>query len=117
MPYSKLGPFVNVTPGAVAPVGAVKLDAAAINHLEDGIAAAQALAEAGTGSGGAAPTYANLPGGTTITVLKAGGAWPARPTNRTDIVVQWKGADPSPSIITTGTGGMLDNVDVRLVTP
>lgn len=60
---------------------------------------------------------ADMPAGTTITVLKSGGVWPARPTTRTDIFVQWKGADPSPSIVTSGTGGMYDNVDSRLVTP
>lgn len=63
------------------------------------------------------PTYANLPAGTTITVMKNGSTWPSRPTDRDDIVVQWKGPDPSPAIITTGTGGMLNNVDIRLVTP
>lgn len=66
---------------------------------------------------GSSPSYANLPAGTTLTVLKMAGTWPARPTARTDIVVQWKGADPSPAIIASGTGGMLDNVDMRFVTP
>lgn len=69
------------------------------------------------GSGASSPTYANLPAGTTITVMKSGGVWPARPTSRTDIVVAWKGPDPSPSIITSGTAGMMDNVDYRMVTP
>lgn len=64
-----------------------------------------------------APTLANLPAGTTLTVLKSGSTWPARPTARTDIVVQWRGTDPSPSIVASGTGGMLDGVDVRFVTP
>lgn len=58
-----------------------------------------------------------LPAGSTITVQKSGSTWPARPTARTDITVQWKGADPSPAIVASGTGGMLDNVDVRFVTP
>jgi hypothetical protein len=66
---------------------------------------------------GAAPTYANLPAGSTLTVAKSGGTWPARPTSRSDIIVQWKGADPSPTIVSSGTGGMLDNVDIRFVTP
>ena len=68
-------------------------------------------------SAGSTPTYANLPAGTTLTVVKSGGTWPARPTSRTDIVVQWKGADPSPAIVPSGTGGMLDNVDIRFITP
>lgn len=65
---------------------------------------------------GGAVDYASLPAGTTLTVIKSG-TWPARPTSRSDIIVQWKGADPSPSIVSSGTGGMLDNVDIRLVTP
>lgn len=67
---------------------------------------------------GGAPTLANIPAGSTITVLKdATTGWPARPTSRTDVIVAWKGADPSPSIVSSGTGGMLNNVDYRLVTP
>lgn len=62
-------------------------------------------------------TIANLPAGSTLTVLKSGGVWPARPTSRSDIVVAWKGPDPTPAIVSSGTGGMLDNVDYRLVTP
>jgi hypothetical protein len=61
--------------------------------------------------------FDDLPAGTTLTVLKSGGTWPARPTSRSDIIVAWKGADPSPAIVTSGTGGMLDEVDYRLVTP
>ena len=60
--------------------------------------------------------YANLAPGSTITVTKSGGIWPSRPTARTDVVVIWKGPDPSPAIVSSGTGGMLDNVDMRFVT-
>ena len=70
-----------------------------------------------TAATGASPSYANLPAGTTLTVIKSGATWPTRPTARADIVVQWKGADPSPTIISSGIGGMLDNVDMRFVTP
>lgn len=56
------------------------------------------------------------PAGMTVTVAKSGSVWPARPTARTDIIVQWKGPDPSPAIVESGTGGMLDNVDIRLIT-
>jgi hypothetical protein len=73
--------------------------------------------------------------GTVQWVLKKNGVWPTswsgstpdytggtasagvRPTSDANTLVFWKGADPSPSIITAGTGGMLDGVDVRLVTP
>jgi hypothetical protein len=64
----------------------------------------------------AADAITALPAGATLTVIKSG-TWPARPTSRADIIVQWKGADPSPSIVSSGTAGMLDNVDIRLVTP
>lgn len=72
------------------------------------------LTIAATGGSGT-PTYDTLPAGTTITVLKNGTTWPARPTSRTDIIIAWKGADPSPAIVSSGTGGMLNNVDYRLV--
>lgn len=61
--------------------------------------------------------HGTLPAGTTLTVVKSAGVWPARPTSRNDIIVQWKGPDPSPNIVSSGTGGMLDNVDIRLITP
>lgn len=56
-----------------------------------------------------------MPAGTTLTVRKSGGTWPARPTSRTDITVIWVGADPSPSIVASGTTGMIDNVDERKI--
>lgn len=59
-------------------------------------------------------SYDQLPAGTTVTVVKMNDRWPARPTDRTDIVVQWKGPDPSPPIVSSGTDGMLANVDIRL---
>lgn len=68
-------------------------------------------------TGSATVDYSTLPAGTTLTVAKTGSTWPARPTNRNDIIVQWKGPDPSPTIVSSGTGGMLDNVDIRFVTP
>lgn len=83
--------------------GATPIMAANLNHMEDGIAAAQ--------------TADGLPAGTTLTVIKSGSTWPVRPTSRNDIIVAWKGADPSPPIVSSGTGGMLNNVDYRLVTP
>lgn len=47
----------------------------------------------------------------------AGGSASAgvRPTARADVMVIWKGADPSPNIVTTGTAGMLDGSDERHV--
>lgn len=59
---------------------------------------------------------AGLPAGSTLTVTYAG-SWPARPTSRADIVVIWKGPDPSPAIVSSGTGGMRDGIDVRFITP
>lgn len=72
---------------------------------------------------------ANFPPGTVVTVRKdpTTGFWPAsyatdgsavytggsasagvRPTSRGDIMVIWKGPDPSPAVVTSGTGGMRD---------
>ncbi|GEM_PF-4553627 len=68
-------------------------------------------------STGGAITLADIPAGSTITVAKSGTSWPARPTSRADVIVQWKGPDPSPAIVSSGTGGMLDNVDIRFITP
>lgn len=68
-------------------------------------------------------SIARLPAGSTVVVRKTGGIWPGgdadtgvRPTSRSDITVIWQGADPSPDIVASGTGGMLDNVDVRWIT-
>lgn len=63
------------------------------------------------------PTLANLPAGMTITIVKSGGVWPARYSSRSDLIFAWKGPDPSPPIVSSGTAGMLNNVDYRLVTP
>jgi hypothetical protein len=69
-------------------------------------------------SGTVSFSYADLPAGTTITVQKdPSTGWPARPTARADIFIAWKGPDPSPPIVASGTAGMLDGVDYRLVTP
>jgi hypothetical protein len=61
-------------------------------------------------------SVATLPAGATITVAKTS-TWPVRPTSRADITVMWKGPDPGPPIVTSGTGGMRDGIDIRLVTP
>lgn len=87
------------------------------NHVLTYDSATQLWKNAASQGGGSSPTYANLPAGTTLTVIKSGGTWPARPTSRADIIVQWKGPDPSPAIVSSGTGGMLDNVDMRFITP
>lgn len=54
-----------------------------------------------------AVTYADLPAGSTLTVYHNGTSWPARPTSRSDIIVQWFGPDTLPA-------GML-TTDVRYV--
>jgi hypothetical protein len=80
---------------------------------------------------------ANLPPGSTVVVTKdsATGFWPAsytadgspvytggannagvRPTVRADIVVQWKGPNPSPAIVSSGVNGMRTGIDTRLIT-
>lgn len=96
--------FVQRTDWVDSPSTATPIMAADMLRIEQGIVDAQAV------------TYANLPAGSTLTVLKdPTTGWPARPTARADIIVAWKGPDPSPAIVSSGTGGML-NGDYRLVT-
>lgn len=83
-------------------------------------AGTSSLALGTTGStakaGNYTPSIADLPAGSTLTVRKSGGTWPARPTTRTDIIVRWVGASPAPSIVAdTGTAGMY-SVDETSIT-
>jgi hypothetical protein len=85
---------------------------------------------------GYAPSFADMVPGTSIVVDKdpTTGFWPSgwdingaaiytngavdqavRPTSRKDIVVSWRGLDPSPASVVSGTGGMLRGVDERLI--
>lgn len=51
------------------------------------------------------PPVADLPAGSTLTVLSAGGGWPARPTSRTDVLIRWvdvAGLGTQPSDAITG---------------
>jgi hypothetical protein len=66
----------------------------------------------------ASVTVDKLPPNSTITLTKSGGVWPGVPTTRTDIVIIWKGADPTVPAVSTrtlGQPGLLNNVDLRLV--
>lgn len=67
------------------------------------LAAAQAAAEQAAQVGGA-PTYANLPAGSTLTVLRGASGWPPRPTPRADVVVHWVGGTAA----TPPPGGLVD---------
>lgn len=95
--------------------GGTPITAERLGHIEEGIGDVDDRVSALEAGG--STSYATLPAGTTLTVVKTGSTWPARPTSRADLIVQWKGADPSPGIVSSGTGGMLDGVDVRFVTP
>lgn len=83
------------------------------------------------------PSLSDAPAGTRVEVLKdtVTGFWPSgydpttgapiytggsassgvRPTARTDIFVDWIGADPSPTSVASGTGGPLRGVDTRSI--
>lgn len=56
--------------------------------------------------GSGSPTYETVPAGSTFTLDRSGGAWPARPTTRTDVVIRWRGTAPAPTLVTSGTSGM-----------
>lgn len=56
------------------------------------------------------PGVADIPSGSTLTVIRAGGGtWPARPTARTDVIVQW--LDPT-ELASSNPAGYLTGVDV-----
>lgn len=55
---------------------------------------------------GGAVTYETVPAGSTFTLDRSGGAWPARPTARTDVVIRWRGVAPPPPLVASGTAGM-----------
>lgn len=68
--------------------------------------------DAGTSVG--TVTYDQLPTNVIIAVPQnTDGTWPARPSARTDLIFAWLGNTPWPPIVETGTGGMLDNVDLK----
>ncbi len=56
--------------------------------------------------GGGSVTYETVPPGSTFTLDRSGGAWPARPTARTDVVIRWRGVSPAPPLVASGTAGM-----------
>jgi hypothetical protein len=89
--------------------------------LAIGSGANQSILAMNTATGLYEPTsiWALLPAGTTITMTKAAGVWPGAPTTRADIVIIWKGPDPSPASAasrTLGVAEMLNNVDMRAIT-
>ena len=44
--------------------------------------------------------YTNVPAGSVFVIPKnANGTWPARPSNRTDIIFDWTGPDPAPAVV------------------
>lgn len=53
-----------------------------------------------------APSYADVPAGSTYTILKTQAGWPARYSSRPDLTFIWVGPDPSPAIVASGTAGM-----------
>lgn len=65
-----------------------------------------------------ASTVASLPAGVALCVIQPVAGWGSnpRPTARTDIVVFFKGAT-QPTIVSSGTGGMINGIDVWLQTP
>jgi hypothetical protein len=70
-------------------------------------AASQAAAEVAASGGLGSVSYANIPAGTTITVIYGPSTYPIRPTTRTDVQVRWRGPVP-PSI---GGTGAISGVD------
>lgn len=129
--YMKKGPFVNQAAPAI--------DATFLNDLETFLDALETeIALRLTQNAAGLGLVSEVCYGTTITIRKdpTTGFWPAsydsagrpvftggsasagvRPTASADVIVVWKGPEPSPAIVASGTGGMLDNVDVRDIEP
>lgn len=75
------------------------------------------VSKAGGPFNNALAAAAGTTGGSVQYVRKSGTTWGPRPTADAAVMVIWVGADPSPAIVDSGTGGMLNNVDLRMVTP
>lgn len=105
--------------------GAYRITIPCIDQIPKGGATGQYLVKTGPadyevkwvsavveGDGGSAVT-----GGAVQFVRKvAGGTWAGRPTADAAVMVIWVGPDPSPPIVTTGTGGMRNGIDLRFIT-
>lgn len=77
----------------------------------DGVTGAQTI-NATAGAGIDSVTIADLPAGSVIAHAKVGSSWGNRPTDRTDIMVLWLGADPAPSVVDPpAVNGMYDSTD------
>jgi hypothetical protein len=120
MPPSTLSNWVellatDIVQSVNGQIGIVSLTAANVGAAATSHAHSASDVTSGTLSTSRLPTIpvSLAPAGTNITVDKSGGTWPARPTSRTDIIVRWRGADPSPAIVASGTSGMIDGVDIR----
>jgi hypothetical protein len=97
---------------AVASVAAQNATVAALSAQVTALAAA-----VGSGGGVTSINWNNVPANSVGVVIKAGSSWPARPTDRTDVSFLFIGASPFPSVITSGTAGYYDGVDVILEKP
>lgn len=96
MPYSPTN-YVN-EPATTTPISAANL-----NKTEQALAALYAIVES--------------LGGHVRFVAKVAGVWGPRPTSDPNVLVIWVGPDPSPPIVSSGTGGMRNDRDTRFVTP
>lgn len=120
--------------------GGTPLSAAALNDLETRIDNAFALAGTGSGSGGAVdsvngetgvvvltaadvdarpddytPSVSDLPANMVMFAIWSDSVKQSRPTSRTDVKVFWfTSGSTLPAIVSSGTGGMLNNVDVQI---
>lgn len=103
------GAFVLVTLLSVQYEGAVTAASEPGSLQTDRFNLGVGTATTGGGTSSGPLTLDDLPAGVLVTVVKSTTTWPARPTARTDLVVEWIGPDPDPA-------GMLAN-DKRTLTP
>lgn len=109
--------WVDVTPGSTAPPGAPDFEASTMNAIEAGIEGAYAFRAGELFVIFKDPVTGFWPSGwnSDRTPIYTGGAEDqgVRPTDLALVCCAWKGPDPSPPIVSSGTAGMLSNSDVR----
>ena len=112
--------WVDVPDNTTPPPGAPDLEASTLQAMDDAIADAYAFRAGEVYVARKDPVTGFWPTGYNndrTPIYGAGGAvdQAVRITDLAGVTVQWVGPDPSPAIVTSGTGGMLSGSDQRFV--
>jgi hypothetical protein len=111
--------WVDVPEGTTPPPGAPDLEATTLQGMDDAIAGAYKFRSGDVFKAKKDPITGFWPTGynNDRTPIYTGGAVDqgVRPTDLALVTVIWDGPDPSPPIVSSGTGGMLSDSDWRFV--